>query len=112
MAKHSSHILDMARKGAEHRYEELKAEIKSLVAHFPHLTARKSGQVSRAVMVLSKGGRAAMAVAGGATAKPRRTMSVKARKAIGDAQRKRWATKKAADAAGANKTKKQARRAR
>jgi hypothetical protein len=37
MAKHSSHILEMARKGAEHRYEELKAEIATLVKHFPHL---------------------------------------------------------------------------
>ena len=38
MAKHSSHILDLARKGAEHRYEELKAEIAALVKHFPHLS--------------------------------------------------------------------------
>jgi hypothetical protein len=38
MAKHSSHILDLARKGAEHRFEELKAEIAALVKHFPHLS--------------------------------------------------------------------------
>jgi hypothetical protein len=38
MAKHSSHILDLARKGAEHRYEELKTEIAVLVKHFPHLS--------------------------------------------------------------------------
>jgi hypothetical protein len=31
MAKHSSHVLEMARKGAEHRYDELKAELASLV---------------------------------------------------------------------------------
>lgn len=106
MAKHSSHILDMARKGAEHKYGELKEEIKTLVAHFPHLAARKGGQVSRAARkALSKSGKAVMAAVSGATAKPRRTMSAKARKAIGDAQRKRWAAKKTIEAAGAKKSK-------
>ena len=94
-------------KGAEHKYEELKAEIKTLVANFPHLATRKGGQVSRAAMkALSKGGKAAMVAVRGATAKPRRTMSARARKAIGDAQRKRWAAKKTADATGAKKAKK------
>jgi hypothetical protein len=37
MPKHSSHILNMARKGAEHRYQELNAEIELLVKHFPHV---------------------------------------------------------------------------
>ena len=40
MAKRSSHVLDMARKGAEHKYAELKAEIAALVKHFPDLAAR------------------------------------------------------------------------
>ena len=35
MPKHSSHIIDMALKGAEHKYEELKAEIAALVKNFP-----------------------------------------------------------------------------
>jgi hypothetical protein len=43
---------------------------------------------------------------GGGTAKPKRAMSAKARKAIVDAQRKRWAAKKTADAAGAETSKK------
>jgi hypothetical protein len=30
MAKHSSHILELARKGAKHRYRELRAEIAAL----------------------------------------------------------------------------------
>ena len=42
MAKHSSHILELARKGAEHRYEELKAEIATLFKHFPHLSGLAS----------------------------------------------------------------------
>jgi hypothetical protein len=38
VARHSSHILDLARKGAEHRFEELKAEIVALIKQFPHLS--------------------------------------------------------------------------
>jgi len=39
MAKHSSHILEFARRGAQQRYDELVAEINSLVRHFPDLGA-------------------------------------------------------------------------
>ena len=38
MAKPPSHILELARKGAEHRYQELKAEIAALRKYFPELT--------------------------------------------------------------------------
>ena len=34
MAKHSSHILELAWKGAEHQHEEVKAEIETLFKHF------------------------------------------------------------------------------
>jgi hypothetical protein len=103
MAKHSSHILDLARKGAEHKYEELKAEIAALVKHFPHLAGRARATVSRRAAALSTGGRAAFArgraafaaVADEVTPRKRRKMSAKARKAIGDAQRKRWAAQRA-----------------
>jgi hypothetical protein len=37
MAKHSASILELARKGAAHRYQELKAELAELVKVFPHL---------------------------------------------------------------------------
>ena len=94
MAKHSSHIIDMALKGAEHKYEELKAEIAALVKNFPHL---RKGGVARGMAAVSKGGRAVMtAVAGGPTPKKRRKMSAKARKAISNAQKARWAKQKAA----------------
>jgi hypothetical protein len=88
MAKHSSHILDMARKGAEHRYEELKAEIAALVKHFPHVANRTGRMVSRGAAALSKGAKVAMA-----ELKPRkrRKLSAKARKAISNAQKARWA---------------------
>ena len=93
MAQHSSHILDMARKGAEHKYEELKAETAALVKNFPHLTGRKGGILSRGTAALAKGGKAVMAE----LAPRKRKMSAKARKAISDAQKKRWAKQKAGE---------------
>ena len=96
MIKHPSHILDMARKGAEHKYQELKAEIAALVKNFPHLASRTVGQIQRTASALSAGGKAALAsVNGEAAPRKRRKMSAKARKAIGAAQRKRWAAKRA-----------------
>ena len=93
MAKHSSHILDMARKGAEHRYEELKAEISALMKHFPHLGGRKS-----AAGAASASRKAAVAAGPGESAPgKRRTMSAKARKAISAAQKARWAKQRAAE---------------
>ena len=87
----------MARKGAEHKYQELKAEIAALVKHFPHLAVRTGTAVSRAAAAAAKRGKAAVAaVTGGAAPKKRRKMSAKARKAISDAQKARWAKSKAA----------------
>ena len=37
MARHSHSILELARRGAAHRYQDLKAEIASLLETFPHL---------------------------------------------------------------------------
>ena len=37
MPKHSSHILELAKRGAERRYAELKAEIAALEKLFSHL---------------------------------------------------------------------------
>jgi hypothetical protein len=45
MAKHVSHILDMARKGAAHRSDELKDEIATLVTKFKHLAAHSRDSV-------------------------------------------------------------------
>jgi hypothetical protein len=95
----------MARKGAEHKYEELKAEIASLVRHFPHLTGRQGG-MARGVAALSKGGKAVMEAVSGEAPRKRRKMSAKARKAISDAQKKRWAAKKGTETASAKKAKK------
>jgi hypothetical protein len=97
MARHSSHILDLARKGAEHKYRELKDELADLVKEFPHLAKQTGGVVSRGA---SRRGRTVVAAAGGdgSLKRVRRRLSAKARKAISEAQKKRWATLKAAAA--------------
>jgi hypothetical protein len=93
MAKHPRHILDMARKGAEQTYEELKAEITALIRNFPHLAQRKGRPVSPGHSARSTSGTAQE----NAPAPRRRKLSAKARKAISDAQKKRWAKVKAAE---------------
>ena len=92
MAKHSSQILDLARKGAEHKYEELKAEIAALVKAFPHVASKPSAPRKLA--------RVRSRRRGNVNAEPapkRRKMSAKARKAISQAQKKRWAKQKAGE---------------
>jgi hypothetical protein len=95
MAKEASHILDMARKGAEHGYDELKDEIATLVKNFPHLAATKGRQGSRAAAAaITRGRQIVGTVIAGEFTRPKRKMSAKARKAMSAAQRKRWAQKK------------------
>jgi hypothetical protein len=98
MAKHSSDILALARRGAQHRYEELIEELEYLARQFPDLRAG-------ARAVVKRGRKAVQAVKAQIGAsdkdvqvgpKPRRKMSAKARKAISDAQKKRWARTKGA----------------
>ena len=90
MAKHSSHILEMARKGAEHRYEELKAEIAALVKNFPHLAAEANKGASRLV------GKGRAAVEAETKQVRRRTtkMSAEARKAVSERMKKLWAARR------------------
>jgi hypothetical protein len=100
MAKHSSHILEMARKGAQHRYDELRAEIASLTKNFPHLGGRKNGPVSRtrttdagAASPAAESGRTG--AGSGRAARKRRTMSAAARKAVSDRMKTYWAARRA-----------------
>jgi hypothetical protein len=89
MAKHSSHILELARRGAHHRYQELKAELDSLIHHFPDL--------ARGVV---KKGRKAIKSAEGEIAQAmersrvRRKMSAAARKAVSQRMKKYWAARR------------------
>jgi hypothetical protein len=82
MAKHSPTILELAKKGATHRYQELKAEIASLQKVFPHL--RYGSAVSPAMPDPVEE----------PTIRLRRKMSRAARKKISDAQKARWAKQK------------------
>jgi hypothetical protein len=90
MAKHSSSILELARRGAQHRYEELQEELASLVRHFPDLRSGARGIVKR-------GRRAVHAAAAELQPRKRRKMSAAARAKISAAQRARWAKHKAAN---------------
>jgi hypothetical protein len=116
MAKHSSHILELARKGAEHKYQELKAELAQLVKHFPDLSRYTGGGGARGTSSTVRRGRAATAAANAdgdkAPTRKRRKLSAKARKAISDAQKKRWAAQKAGAAAAAEPTPRKAARKR
>jgi hypothetical protein len=89
MAKHPSHILELARKGADHRYQELKAEIASLEKHFPHLGGPRERSAPKSAHVS-----ASAAEPSPHPARKRRTMSAAARKKISDAQKARWAKQK------------------
>jgi hypothetical protein len=90
--EHSSHILELARHGAQHRYAELKAELATLTRHFPELARRTVKKGHEAIKSAVSGVEHSV----GSKPKPRRKMSASARKKIGDAQRKRWAKVKAA----------------
>ena len=89
-AKYSSPILDMARKGAEHRYEELQAEIAALVKNFPHVAKSAGQQISKA---LSKG-RAAVEAEAPKVRRRARKMSAAARKAVSERMKKCWAARR------------------
>jgi len=84
MARHPSHILALARTGAEHRYAELKAEIAALVRQFPHLRSPR----------MSAPGLAAATTAGSARPR-RRRMSPAARKAVSERMKRYWAARRA-----------------
>jgi len=81
MSKHSSSILELAQTGATHRYQELKTEMASLLAHFPHLAGEAPPSILRTIGRVRK----------------RRKMSAAARAKISAAQKKRWAKQKASE---------------
>lgn len=93
MPKHSSHILELARKGADARFRELLDEIKMLTGTFPHLRDSFDRDELPVKFLLRRGRDKAQAASG--APRKRRTMSAKARRAISDAQKKRWAKQKA-----------------
>ena len=87
MAKHASHILEMARKGAEHRYEELQGELAALMKHFPHVAKRAGKRIVKAV----SRGRAVVEAEAPKIRRRARKMSAAARKAVSERMKKYWA---------------------
>ena len=86
MPRHSSHILELARRGAEHRYEELLREITALTKSFPHLRTRSS---ARQIDVSSE-----PAATVDRPARKRRHMSAAQRKAVSARMKKFWAARR------------------
>jgi hypothetical protein len=89
MAKHPSHILELARKGAEHRYRELKAEIAALRTYFPELT--RASRVKQPQIDVSSEPAALI----DRPRRRRRWMSPAARKAVSRRMTKYWAARRA-----------------
>lgn len=85
MAKHPAHILELAKRGAEHRYQELRAEIDSLAKLFPHLR-RRSGPLSAPAEAIERAIRR----------RRRRKMTEAAKKAISERMKKMWAARRRA----------------
>ena len=94
MAKHSSSILALARRGAESRWHELQAELADLLKAFPDLATLR--RETRAIA--SRGGRAVRAaakeLAAPAPARHRRKMSPAARRAVSQRMKKYWAARR------------------
>jgi len=87
MAKYSASILELARRGAAHRYEELRSELNGLVKQFPDLA--KSGRE-----MVRRGRRAVNAAAKELQPRKRGRMSPAARKAVSERMKKYWAAKR------------------
>ena len=85
MAKHSHSTLELAKKGATHLYQELKAELNALARAFPHL--RYGSAVSPAIPD---------AVDEGTIGRRRkRSLSTAQRKAISKRMRSYWKRRRA-----------------
>ena len=92
MAKHSSQILHLAKRGAEVRFRELLDELKFLTLSFPHLRDAVDRDDLPVKFILRRGEEKSGQVQ---EVRSRRTLSAKARKAISMAQKARWAKAKA-----------------
>jgi hypothetical protein len=93
MARHSSRLLDLAKRGAEARLQNLIDEAKLLVELFPHLRDSFDADELPVSFILAKGARR------GKRPNPkgrRRQMSAAARKAVGARMKRYWAARRKA----------------
>jgi hypothetical protein len=86
MQKHPSHILELAKRGAEHRYQELKAEVALLLRQFPHLHGGSAHRLGSPADTVKE------------SIRRRRKMSEAARKAVSARMKKFWAARRKAAA--------------
>jgi hypothetical protein len=84
----SSHILELARKGAEHRYQELKAELVSLERAFPGLAERAGRALGETVNAVED--------TVNTVVRRSRSMSAAQRKAVSERMKKYWAARRKA----------------
>lgn len=90
MAKHSTSILDWAKRGAEARWHELQAEVVSLVKTFPHLAGFSKG-------TKRKGEKSTRATSDALPLTRKRSrMSAAQKKAVSARMKKYWAERRKA----------------
>jgi len=97
MAKHSSHILELAKRGAEARFRELVNELRSLTASFPHLRDSVDRDELPIKFLLRSGRDKADAAVPSNTLRRRSRMSPAQRKAVSQRMRKYWAARRKAE---------------
>jgi len=99
MPRATAQFLELAKRGAEHRYRELQEELAALVRHFPHLRGTVTTRRGRPARQL--GGTVPGPAASASDASPkrgRRTMSAAARRAVSERMKKYWAARRKAKA--------------
>jgi hypothetical protein len=94
--KSHAHLLEFAKRGAQAQLGDLLHEIKMLVELFPHLRDSLDADELPLSFLLKKGSEKGLldqrsVGPAAAPAAKRRKLSAAARKAISDAQKKRWA---------------------
>jgi hypothetical protein len=96
MAKHSSHVLELAKRGAEVRLRELGQEAKNLIDLFPHLRDAFDKDELPLRFIIAKGSGRLKRNDGERVSPRRRTMSAAARKAVSARMKRYWAARKKA----------------
>ena len=97
-AKTNDHLMELAKRGAKAQLGDLLHEIKLLVSMFPHLRDSFDKDELPIPFLLKRGSRAASKDTSDAPAGKKRVLSAAARRAISNAQKKRWAIHRASAA--------------
>ena len=92
-AAKTSHLLELARRGAEVRARFLAEELRLLLSAFPHLKDAFDPDELPVSFILKSG---AESVVPASRARTRKPMSAAARKAVGERMRLSWSARRAA----------------